>query len=127
MTTAFACAVSTSAAPSFASEDPVLVAIETHRRARAAVERALKQSKRLQKLRQTEIDLDALVDGPCDVEWEAVDDLLQTVPTTASGLSAALEYYEQMMEAGHWQFDERQHLTMIASLAAGMRALERTL
>jgi hypothetical protein len=37
-------------------------------------------------------DIDAIVDGPASAEADAVDDLIETVPTTMAGLLSFLVY-----------------------------------
>src|SRR5260221_629755 len=78
-------------------------------------------------LREIAGDIDEIMDGPAGAEWEAADQLTETVPTSLPGLFAVLIYINKAMTTGDEHcaasFDEHNMPALLESLAAGAAAL----
>jgi len=95
--------------------DPILIAIDKHRRAR---------EQHLAALGETETICDDRIGPACEAEISSWDELLATKPTTLAGLQAFLEY------VGKWQpqddgiyADAGDLLTAIRSAAESAKTL----
>jgi hypothetical protein len=60
------------------------------------------------------------VNGPADVEYDAIDNLAETVPTTLPGLLAFLVYVAKVAKADHELIDTE---TLLATLGEAATAL----
>jgi hypothetical protein len=62
-----------------------------------------------------ECDPDEIVEGPAAAEWDAVDDLINTVPTTLPGLLALLSCVARLHERDPEMLDD-QHIDPLVTL-----------
>jgi hypothetical protein len=81
------------ASPASAADDPVFRLIETHRAAAAAVEAAISEKARLERL--GDYDADGGTDAAHEVERSALDDLIEVVPTTLAGVMANMAVHRR--------------------------------
>jgi hypothetical protein len=72
-------------------------------------------------------DIDDIMNGPAEAEWEAADELAGVVPTSLPGLLAMLTYVNGAMTAkdGIATFDEKNMPTLFGSLAKAAKSLAR--
>jgi hypothetical protein len=81
--------------------DPILAAIEEHRKADAAHLAAIKEADRLGAA------YESITEQPCDDENEAFEILLGTAATTVAGLSAKISYLREIEEREAWMLNDR--------------------
>ena len=72
-------------------------------------------------------DIDEVMSGPAEAEWQAADELADVVPTSLPGLFAILTYVNRAMNAkdGIATVDEQNMTTLFGSLAKAARSLAR--
>src|SRR5258708_19145878 len=103
--------VPTTAAPAGAL-DPVFGLIEAHRTAQAAHLVALAEQNRLEQIGDPAAYL--ISDAEAAAQIDALNDLLETAPTTLAGLQAWAAYLGGIMNVGDWMFEAGP--TLVATL-----------
>jgi hypothetical protein len=69
-------------------------------------------------------DIDEVISGPAEAEWEAIDDLVETVPTTLPGLLAMLACVAKIYEREEGiMVDDRQVAMLLPTLAKAAATL----
>jgi hypothetical protein len=104
--------------------DPVLAAIDEHRKAQSVHLAAIDQLNRLERIHG---DADgSITEQPCRAENEAFGVLVGLAATTVAGLSAKINYLREIAEGDEaWMLDEREGtvLDLIESFAGSIRTI----
>ena len=105
--------------------DPIIAAIDEHRKAHAAHLAAIDELSRLEKIHG---DWDgSITEKPCDDDCDTFDFLVGTAATTIAGLFAKFDYLREIASREAWMLDEREGtaLNLIESFAESIRSIWR--
>jgi hypothetical protein len=105
--------------------DPIIAAIDEHRKAHVAHLAAIDELSRLEKIHG---DWDgSITEKPCDDDCDTFDFLVGTAATTIAGLFAKFDYLREIASREAWMLDEREGtaLNLIESFAESIRSIWR--
>jgi hypothetical protein len=105
--------------------DPIIAAIDEHRKAHVAHLAAIDELSRLEKIHG---DWDgSITEKPCDDDCDTFDFLVGTAATTIGGLFAKFDYLREIASREAWMLDEREGtaLNLIESFAESIRSIWR--
>jgi hypothetical protein len=102
--------------------DPVFSLIEAHRTARAAHLAAIDEQNRLERIGDP--DVESVAEGPCDAEWDSLDELIEMPAVSFAGLVAWASYLDEIEE---WMLEDSSAAArLIATLVEALGNLAVT-
>jgi hypothetical protein len=106
--------------PARAADDPVFALIEAHKAAAAVFAAAATEKSRLEDT--GDWDADGGTDATGDAELDALDDLIEAVPTTIAGVIASLVYVSGLVD-GYGRIGDDLIALLLANLAGALEGL----
>jgi hypothetical protein len=107
--------------PALASRDPVFALIDAHKAAEAALEATLHDNSRLEGAAKKYDD--SLAMAAHDAEQEALNELVETVPTTLQGVIASLHYLGEEIDHGYGRITDDEIQPLLANLCEALRTI----